>query len=133
MLSTYTPQIETFTNTLLTRLRSNLNTPLIVNELTLNYSYDVMTQLAFGQPGGFISGNQSETASSVMAGIKEATLALGLLYHVPWIMTLLTTFSFLPGPMKWWNDWSEKMLNERKKVCSGSLLDDPEHIGSTKR
>ncbi|XMA16149.1 hypothetical protein WAI453_008940 [Rhynchosporium graminicola] len=61
-----------------------------------------------------MSGTQSDTAKSVMAGLKEATFALGLLYHVPWIMTLLTTFAFLPGPLKVWNDWSEKMLQERK-------------------
>ncbi|PVH70062.1 putative benzoate 4-monooxygenase cytochrome P450 [Cadophora sp. DSE1049] len=115
LVSTYMPQIESFTSTLLTRIRSSVGTPLNINSLALHYSYDVATQLAFGQAGGFISGNQSETAKSVMAGIKEATFALGLLYHVPWIMTLLTTFAFLPGPMKGWNDWSEKMLKERKQ------------------
>ncbi|KAH9209756.1 putative benzoate 4-monooxygenase cytochrome P450 [Leptodontidium sp. 2 PMI_412] len=115
LVSTYTPQIEGFTSTLLTRIRSSLNTPLTINSVALHYSYDVATQLAFGQAGGFISGNQTETAKSVMAGIKEATFALGLLYHVPWIMTLLTTFAFLPGPMKGWNDWSERMLKERKQ------------------
>lgn len=115
LVSSYTPQIENFTSTLLTRVRSSVGMPLNVNSLALHYSYDVAMQLAFGQAGGFISGNQSETAKSVMAGIKEATFALGLLYHVPWIMTLLTTFAFLPGPMKGWNDWSEKMLKERKQ------------------
>ncbi|KAK0118355.1 hypothetical protein ONS95_012643 [Cadophora gregata] len=115
LVSTYAPQIEGFTSTLLTSIRYSIGTPLNVNSLALHYSYDVATQLAFGQAGGFISGNQSETAKSVMAGIKEATFALGLLYHVPWIMTLLTTFAFLPGPMKGWNDWSEKMLKERKQ------------------
>lgn len=123
MVSTYTPQIESFTDTLLRRIRSSLNTPITINNLSLHYSYDVATQLAFGQAGGFISGDQTETAESVMAGIKEATVALGLLYHVPWIMTLLTTFAFLPGPMKGWNKWSEKMLKERKKVRPGTFTE----------
>lgn len=121
VVSAYTPQIESFTNTLLTRIRSSEGESLNVNSLALHYSYDVAMQLAFGQAGGFISGSQSATARSVMAGIKEATFALGLLYHVPWIMTLLTTFAFLPGPMKVWNDWSEKMLNERKQVSEAVL------------
>ncbi|CZT12527.1 related to pisatin demethylase cytochrome P450 [Rhynchosporium graminicola] len=114
LVSTYKPQIEGFTSTFLTRIRSSLNSPFTINDVTIYYSYDVTTQLAFGQAGGFMSGTQSDTAKSVMAGLKEATFALGLLYHVPWIMTLLTTFAFLPGPLKVWNDWSEKMLQERK-------------------
>ncbi|KAL2061564.1 hypothetical protein VTL71DRAFT_6941 [Oculimacula yallundae] len=115
LVSTYAPQIEEFTSMLLIRLRSSVDTPITINNVALHYSYDVATQLAFGQAGGFISGNQSEAARTVMAGIKDATFALGLLYHVPWILTLLTTFAFLPGPLRGWNNWSEKMLKERKE------------------
>lgn len=116
MTSTYSSQIEGFTCSLLTRIRANSNNPIVINKLSLHYSYDVATHLAFGNAGGFISGNQNEEARSVMAAIKKASVAFGLFYHVPWIMTLLTTFDFLPGPLKGWNDWSEKLLKERIKV-----------------
>ncbi|KAI9054769.1 hypothetical protein LZ554_001918 [Drepanopeziza brunnea f. sp. 'monogermtubi'] len=115
LLATYTPQLEEFTGALIRRIRSRLDTPVVINELFLNYSYDVMTQLAFGEPGGFISGDRSEASHAVMAALEEATSAIGLLLHVHWIMTLLTTFAFLPGPMKWFNQWSKMMLNQRRK------------------
>ncbi|KAJ5052122.1 uncharacterized protein L3040_001881 [Drepanopeziza brunnea f. sp. 'multigermtubi'] len=115
LLATYTPQLEEFTGALIRRIRSRLDKPVVINELFLNYSYDVMTQLAFGEPGGFISGDRSEASHSVMAGLEEATSAIGLLCHVPWMMSLLTTFAFLPGPLKWFNQWSNMMLNQRRK------------------
>lgn len=75
-----------------------------------------MTQLAFGEIGGFVNGTSSDTAKDVLNGIQLAFDAIGLLNHVPWMMTLLTTFAFLPGPMKTVNNWSDRAVNERKKV-----------------
>jgi hypothetical protein len=75
-----------------------------------------MTQLAFGESGGFVDGTSSETANEVLDGLHTGFDAIGLLLHVPWMMTLLTTFSFLPGPMRIVNDWSNQALTRRKKV-----------------
>ena len=87
-----------------------------INKLASHYSYDVMTQLAFGESGGFVDGTSSDTANDVLNGLHTAFDAIGLLSHVPWMMTLLTTFAFLPGPMKFVNDWSDQAVNQRKKV-----------------
>jgi hypothetical protein len=88
----------------------------MINELAQHYSYDVMTQLTFGESGGFVDGTSSERANDVLDGLRTSFDALGYLSHVPWMMTLLTTFAFLGGPMKVVNDWSNDALVQRKKV-----------------
>jgi hypothetical protein len=123
VLLDYGPQIESFTDSLLRRLRQNLGNPVAINELTVHYSYDVMNHLAFGQSGGFIDGTSSETSNEVLDGIRSGFDAIGLFSHVPWIMTLLTTFAaFLPGPMRAINNWSNQALIRRKKVHSFHIL-----------
>jgi len=117
VLLNYSPQIELFTDALLRRIRFNLGKPINFNELAVHYSYDVMTQLAFGESGGFIDGTSSETANNVIDGLHTGLDTIGLLSHIPWMMTLLTTFSFLPGPMRVVNDWSDQALKRRKQVC----------------
>lgn len=77
-----------------------------------------MTQLAFGKSSGFVDGTSSEIANKVLSGLQSGIDAIGLLYQVPWMMTLLTTFAFLPGPMKGLNDWSNQAVENRKKVCA---------------
>jgi hypothetical protein len=57
VLVNYSPQLEDFTGTLLKRIRYNLGKAITINEITLHYSYDVMTQLAFGESGGFVDEN----------------------------------------------------------------------------
>lgn len=118
----YGSQVESFTDTLLRRLRLSQGRPITINELASHYSYDVMTQLAFGEVGGFVDGTSSDTANSVLDGIQLAFDAIGLLSHVPWMMTLLTTFAFLPGPMKTVNDWSDQAVTRRKKVWNLGFL-----------
>jgi hypothetical protein len=88
----------------------------VVNDLAVHYSYDVMTQLAFGERGGFIDNTSSDSANDVVDGLHTAFDIIGLLNHVPWMMKLLTVFSFLPGPMRAVNDWSAQALKRRKKV-----------------
>jgi hypothetical protein len=64
-----------------------------------------MTQLAFGQSGGFIDSSSSKIASEVLGGIQKGIDAIGLLNHVPWMMMLLTIFAGLGDHMKAFNDW----------------------------
>lgn len=116
MLADYSPRLEEFTYTLLERIKRNAGKAIVINELAIHYSYDVMTQLAFGESGGFVDGSSNETAKAVLSGIQKGVDAIGLLNQVPWIMTLLTTFAFLPGPMRVFNDWSNLALEKRKKV-----------------
>lgn len=116
MLTNYNPQLEEFTDTLLERIKRNTGKAIIINQLAIHYSYDVMTQLAFGESGGFVDGSSDDVANAVLGGIQKGVDAIGLLNQVPWVMTLLTTFAFLPGPMRVFNDWSNQALENRKKV-----------------
>ena len=75
-----------------------------------------MTQLAFGESGGFLDGTVSKEANKVVDGLHTGFDAIGLLSHVPWMMTLLTNFAFLPGPMQVVNNWSNQAVKRRKQV-----------------
>lgn len=122
LLFRYSPQLELFTDSLLRQIRLNLGQPILINDLAVHYSYDVMTQLAFGESEGFVDGSSSQSADNVVGGIHMAFDAIGLFSHVPWIMTLLTTFASLPGPMRVVNDWSDQALRRRKQ--RGSMKPD---------
>ncbi|KAF8850804.1 cytochrome P450 [Acephala macrosclerotiorum] len=113
--TTYSPQLEEFTDTLLKRIKSNLGKAITINELAIHYNYDVITQLAYSQSGGFVDGSSSQTTNKVLSGIQNGIGVIGLLNQVLWMMILLTTFAGLGGPMKVFNDWSNQVLEDRKK------------------
>lgn len=68
-----------------------------------------------------MDGTSSQSANEVLEGLRKGFNALGYLSHVPWMMRILTTLSFLGGPMKLMNEWSNAALIRRKKVCIWSL------------
>ncbi|RDW83071.1 hypothetical protein BP5796_04562 [Coleophoma crateriformis] len=115
LLQTYSPVLEGFTDIFLSRLNRQLGDPIEIKEIANHYSYDVMTQLAYGKAGGFLSGTAGKTVDAVIAGIKDGVDAIGLLYHVPWMLNLVVTFGSIGGPIKAWNDWSKHAVVERKK------------------
>lgn len=130
-LADYGDTIEEFTETLLTRIDTNGGKPMCINDLSMNYSYDVMSALAFGTSAGFIEGKSSELALTVQNNIKEGIVAIGMLMHVPWILTIGETMSFM-GPMKMFKSWSReqvairrKMKNSRRDIM-GYLLENTE-------
>jgi cytochrome P450 len=83
-LSDYAPRIEEFTDQLLTRLRDANGEPVLLLKCCANYSYDVMSDLAFGKPMGFIKGEQSDVAEGILKTLSDGLDAMGLVYHVPW-------------------------------------------------
>ncbi|BCS24988.1 cytochrome P450 [Aspergillus puulaauensis] len=115
-LADYAPRVEEFTSQLLVRIGKNLGQPILVNEICIHYSYDVMSALAFGDPMGFIKGDSNDIAKSVLDNIQKGVDAIGLLLHVPWLMGMLTTFSWAIGPMREWNEYSEKLVIQRKNM-----------------
>ncbi|KAL4877038.1 cytochrome P450 [Aspergillus karnatakaensis] len=115
-LSDFAPRVEELTTQLLSRISKNLHKPILVNEICIHYSYDVMSALAFGEPMGYTEGNSNETAKSVLDNIQKGVDAIGLLLHVPWLMGMLTTFSWAIGPMREWNQYSEKLVIKRKNM-----------------
>ncbi|KAL1981812.1 hypothetical protein VTN96DRAFT_2108 [Rasamsonia emersonii] len=115
-LADYGPRIEGFTDDLLVRIGKNLGKPIVVNEICIHYSYDVMSALAFGNPMGFIKGDSNEIANSILSNIQRGVDAIGLLLHVPWLMTTLTTFSWAIGPMRQWNLYSQELVMLRKAM-----------------
>ena len=113
--------VERFTDHLIARMRKNVDRPILVNELCMHYSYDVMSAMAFGKSTNFIDGLANKRASLVLKGIRETILAVGLILHVPWLMAVLTAVPFLPGPMRSMNLWSSDQVEERRKVFRLSL------------
>lgn len=115
VLTNYSPQLEAFTDMLLKRVDSSLGKPIVLNELAIHYSYDVMTQLAFGLPGGFLDHSAGDCANNVLEGIQSGIDAIGLLSQVPWLLNICTTFAGLGGPLKIFNDWSQSALEKRQE------------------
>lgn len=83
-LSDYAPRVEEFTDQFLTRLRNTSGEPVLLLKCCAHYSYDVMSDLAFGKPMGFIKGEQSDVAESILKTLSDGLDAMGLIYHVPW-------------------------------------------------
>ncbi|CAN9145904.1 unnamed protein product [Alternaria alternata] len=115
-LSDYAPQVESFTDQLLTRLRSEEGRSIPLFEYATYYSYDVMAALAFGKPMGFIKGEQSDVAASILATFTNSVQALGYMYHMPWLMNAIGVLTSFAGPMKEWRDWSVSQMKARMQV-----------------
>ncbi|KAH8603050.1 cytochrome P450 monooxygenase-like protein [Bisporella sp. PMI_857] len=114
-LTDYGPSIEEFTDKLLVRIDTIVDNAVIVNELCIHYSYDIMSALAFGSSTQFIEGNSSETANTILANIQEGILAIGYLLHIPWMLSVAETLSFV-GPMKMFKDWSSEQVEKRRHM-----------------
>ncbi|OKL62991.1 hypothetical protein UA08_01789 [Talaromyces atroroseus] len=131
-LADYAPRIDEFTEQLLVRIARNVGRQIVLNDICIHYSYDVMSPLAFGDSMGFIKGDSDDIAKSVLDNIQKGVDAIGLLLHVPWLMGLLTTFSWAIGPMRQWNEYSGELVVLRKKMKNpkpdlfGHLLENTE-------
>ncbi|KAI8941322.1 hypothetical protein NX059_002549 [Plenodomus lindquistii] len=112
-LNAYAPRVERFTDQLLMRLRGEEGKLVPLLEYTTYYSYDVMAELAFGKPMGFIKGQQSDVAASILATFTDGVQAMGYMYHMPWLMNALTVLTSVAGPMKEWRDWSVSQMKQR--------------------
>ncbi|KAF2707633.1 putative benzoate 4-monooxygenase cytochrome P450 [Pleomassaria siparia CBS 279.74] len=116
LLTTYTPTLEGVTSQLLERIARDEDKPILVNTMTHDYSYDILTQLVFGEPQGFVTGLIDQKALQIFSSIDEAVAAIGYVYNAPWIMSVLTRIGRIAGPMKIFNDWSHKTLQKRKET-----------------
>jgi cytochrome P450 len=94
-LADYGPSIEGFTDTLLARIEKNEGKPVVLNDLCIHYSYDVMSALAFGDSTHFLEGKSTEVATKILNNITEGIVAVGALLHVPWVS--LHRMSFVQG------------------------------------
>lgn len=118
-LSDYGPQIEEFTSQFLDRIGKSNGNPILLNDICIHYSYDVMSALAFGDPMGFVKGESNEAATSVLDNMQRGIDAIGLLLHIPWLMGILTTFSWAIGPTRLWTKYSTHLVSLRKQVWLG--------------
>jgi hypothetical protein len=116
-LSGYAPRVEEFTDQLLARFKAEQGKPVSLLEFMSHYSYDVSSDLAFGDPLGFTKGEESETAKWVLTVFEQAIDALGLMYHLPWLLKALGTINSIAGPVKVWTDWSIAKMDARIAVC----------------
>ncbi|OJD34098.1 cytochrome p450 monooxygenase [Diplodia corticola] len=117
LLSTYTPQLEQFTDILLERIGKNVGKPVPINDLAMHYSYDVMTQLAFGEPGGFVDGSADDVATDMLDGMQKGIDAIGILCQMPWVLGILMALAtVIPTPMSTFNGWAAKSLERRMKM-----------------
>lgn len=115
-LSGFAPQIEETCDRLLTRLRQADGEPVLLLETMTYFSYDVMSALAFGKSMGFTTGESSEVADSILRTFTQSLSAMGIMYHMPWLMNALGALTSVAGPMKDWTDWSVSQMKGRMAV-----------------
>lgn len=83
--------------------------------MTKNYSYDVISTLGFGNSTRFLEGKSTEVATRIFGAIERGVIAIGLLLHVPYFLTIMETFTYT-GPMGEFNQWAADEVIRRKKV-----------------
>ncbi|CAI6238131.1 unnamed protein product [Periconia digitata] len=125
-LSTFAPRVEEFTDQLLALLRSDNGKPVPLLLYCIYYSYDVMAKLAFDRPMGFMKGEQTEVASSILSTFTNSLDIMGLFYHIPWFLKATGTLSSFAGPMKEWRDWS--VLQMKDRMSRGNKSDFVAHL-----
>ena len=86
----------------------------MINELCVQYSYDVMSALAFGIHTEFLNGKETAAAKKVLDNIQSGMSALAAVVHIPWMFTVIDVISFIGGPMKEFNDWSASQVEARR-------------------
>ncbi|KAM0150549.1 hypothetical protein ACHAPG_008799 [Botrytis cinerea] len=115
-LTDYGPRVEEFTTHFLARLSKGAEDPLVINELCVQYSYDVMSALAFGIHTEFLNGKETAAAKKVLDNIQSGMSALAAVVHIPWMFTVIDVISFIGGPMKEFNDWSASQVEARRDM-----------------
>lgn len=115
-LSDFAPHIEEICDELIERLTKAKGKPVLLLETMTYFSYDAMSSLAFGKPMGFTSGYSSAVADSILNTFTQGLSAMGILYHMPWMMNALSVLTSLAGPLKDWTDWSVSQMKVRMAV-----------------
>ncbi|KAL1966197.1 hypothetical protein VTN77DRAFT_4749 [Rasamsonia byssochlamydoides] len=113
-LTDYGPRIEEFTDALLARLDKVTGKEVLVNEFCLHYVYDVMSGVGFGSETRFIECESSDFANNLLAQIQGGIAAIAFLAHVPWMLTIAESLTFLGGPMKLFREWSAEQAKKRR-------------------
>jgi cytochrome P450 len=112
----FAPHVEETCDQLLERLRKAEEKPVLLLETMTYFSYDVMSALAFGESMGFTTGESSEVADSILNTFTQGLSAMGVMYHMPWLMNTLGVLTSLAGPLKDWTDWSVSQMEARMAV-----------------
>lgn len=98
-----------------TQLDKSLGQPVSANALTKHYSYDVISTLGFGNSTRFLEGESTDVAKRVFGAIERGVIAIGILLHVPYLLTIMEAFTY-QGPMGEFNQWAAAEVVRRKKV-----------------
>lgn len=113
--------MEEFTDILHQRMDKSLGQPVSANVLMKHYSYDVISTLGFGNSTRFLEEKSTDVARHVFSVIEQGVIAIGLLLHVPYLLTVMETFTFR-GPMGGFNRWAADEVIRRQKVCSFNAI-----------
>jgi len=113
VLTDYGSIIEGITDTLLDRLEDNEGKAVLLNELCRYYIYDAMSSLTFGYSTQFLEGRSTKAATEALDNITKGITEIGILLHVPWLLTILETIPFA-GPLKNYNLWCDEQIEKRR-------------------
>lgn len=97
---------------LLNQIDNNVGKPFDIALWIKLLTFDVDSDLAFGQAFGRL---KEGTPGTYMEIIETQMTAFGFFTHIPWFPRILNATPFLPKPQKEMEAQSTRMANERKK------------------
>lgn len=114
--------MEEFTSQLLARIESSGGMPVLLNELFMFYSYDVMSAFAFGTEIGFTKGEASEESKLAIQSITENIAAMSIFLLLPWLLNVIMPFAAYIKELRNYNEWTKEQLLKRQNVRPPSSI-----------
>lgn len=93
--------------------------PLLINDVLDGFAWDAMGILAFGKSFGMVKGNSHPMLDSLRAAKKSGAFTL----TATWFLIMARNLPVINKATAKWLEWCTEMLEERRKVGRGILLE----------
>jgi hypothetical protein len=114
-LREYEPRLNRHALALISKLKQQAARPSVRITNWVNfYSFDVMGDVGFNRSFNMIEKGEEDNVIKVL---HDSQAPLSVLAHISWAMRLIARTPIGSGPLFEHIDWSNKVLEERKKVC----------------
>lgn len=112
-LRDYEPRVADYTEQLVTQIEARLGKPMNVSDWFNFYSFDVMSDLAFGKSFGMV---KDGVKHYFMSTLHADMINVGRLGHLPWMFPILKATPFLNAENKKFGSFVMGLVEERIKV-----------------
>ncbi|KAI9046267.1 cytochrome P450 [Aspergillus affinis] len=111
-LTGYEPFIREHCDDLIERISSQMEEPLLINDVLDGFAWDSMGILAFGKSFGMVKGNSHPMLDTIRAVKKSGAFIL----TATWMLIMAQNLPMIRKASAKWLDWCAEMLEERRKM-----------------